>query len=338
MNKIIFEKIYTRDNCFIIQEIWDNAYLNDFFENQNPFFPPQINYLNDGVVEIWENKKAIQWFMDQLLKKNIQDNKFLNSVIKKHGVILQKLSQIKNQRHLSTIAELKNLINLIKLGTYTFVAFYHSALDDRTPKKIRAEAIKTRKEDTFYDNMDSLIKNTIEYLYPHTKGLSISILSNELQSPPNEKILKQRFKNCIMIINKKPKITKIENFANVNPKYKFIFPKIIDSNFLKGQAASPGQATGNVRIIKRKNQISTLLPGEILVSPMTTPDFIPAMKKAAAIITDEGGITCHAAIVSRELKKPCIIGTKFATQILKDGNYVEVNATNGIIKIKRADE
>ena len=79
--------------------------------------------------------------------------------------------------------------------------------------------------------------------------------------------------------------------------------------------------------------MSTLLPGEILVSPMTTPDFIPAMRKAGAIITDEGGITCHAAIVSRELKKPCIIGTRIATKILKNGDYVKVNATNGIIRI-----
>jgi pyruvate,water dikinase len=68
---------------------------------------------------------------------------------------------------------------------------------------------------------------------------------------------------------------------------------------------------------------------------MTTPIFLPAMKKASAIITDEGGITCHAAIVSRELKKPCIIGTKIATQILKNGDLVEVDAERGIIKKKK---
>jgi pyruvate,water dikinase len=66
---------------------------------------------------------------------------------------------------------------------------------------------------------------------------------------------------------------------------------------------------------------------------MTQPEFLPAMKKAVAIITDEGGLTCHAAIVARELKRPCIIGTKNATKILRDGDYVEVDANNGIIKI-----
>jgi len=72
--------------------------------------------------------------------------------------------------------------------------------------------------------------------------------------------------------------------------------------------------------------------GDILVTSMTRPEFLPIMKKAAAIITDEGGITCHAAIVSRELNIPCVIGTKNASRSLKDGNRVEVDADHGIVK------
>jgi pyruvate,water dikinase len=73
--------------------------------------------------------------------------------------------------------------------------------------------------------------------------------------------------------------------------------------------------------------------GEILVSAMTMQNYMPAMKKASAFVTDEGGITCHASIVSREMKKPCVIGTKIATQTLKNGDYIEVDADNGIVKI-----
>jgi pyruvate,water dikinase len=70
---------------------------------------------------------------------------------------------------------------------------------------------------------------------------------------------------------------------------------------------------------------------------MTTPEFVPLIKLAKAIITNVGGITCHAAIVSREMNKPCIIGTKIATKVLKDGDLVEVDANRGVIKIlKRA--
>ena len=69
------------------------------------------------------------------------------------------------------------------------------------------------------------------------------------------------------------------------------------------------------------------------MTEMTAPSFVPMMKRAAAIVTDEGGITCHAAIVAREIKKPCIVGTKNATKVLKDGDMVEVNAERGIVTI-----
>ena len=71
----------------------------------------------------------------------------------------------------------------------------------------------------------------------------------------------------------------------------------------------------------------------VLVASMTTPDFLPAMKKAVAFVTDEGGVTCHAAIVSREMKKPCVIGTKIATQVLNEGDIVEVDANEGVVRI-----
>ncbi len=65
---------------------------------------------------------------------------------------------------------------------------------------------------------------------------------------------------------------------------------------------------------------------------MTVPDFVPAMRKAAAIVTDEGGITCHAAIIARELGKPCVIGTKFATKVFRDGDLVEVDSEVGVVR------
>ncbi len=100
-----------------------------------------------------------------------------------------------------------------------------------------------------------------------------------------------------------------------------------------GQPASPGQVTGRVRICRSAAEAAKLGPGEILVAVMTTPDYVPAMKQAAAIVTDEGGLLSHAAIVSRELGKPCIVGTKIATRLLKYGDMVEVDAGSGIVKL-----
>ena len=100
---------------------------------------------------------------------------------------------------------------------------------------------------------------------------------------------------------------------------------------LKGEPASPGTATGKVKILKSAQEINKLAEGEILVTDMTTPDFVPAMKKAAAIVTNQGGQTSHAAIVSRELGIPCIVGTETATTDLKSGQIVTVNGKEGTV-------
>ncbi|MBI5073462.1 hypothetical protein HZA99_06620 [Candidatus Woesearchaeota archaeon] len=102
---------------------------------------------------------------------------------------------------------------------------------------------------------------------------------------------------------------------------------------LKGHCASQGKVTGRVKVCRGMAEVAKFKEGEILVACMTQPEFVPAMKKAIAIVTDEGGLTCHAAIISRELKKPCIISTKKATRVLKDGMLVEVNATEWYVKI-----
>lgn len=107
---------------------------------------------------------------------------------------------------------------------------------------------------------------------------------------------------------------------------------------IKGSIAFKGVVKGVAKVIFSPKEQNNLKRGEILVTSMTTPDLLPAMEHAAAFVTDEGGITCHAAIVAREMKKPCIIGTKIATKVLKNGDFIEVDAINGIVKIIRRDD
>lgn len=100
---------------------------------------------------------------------------------------------------------------------------------------------------------------------------------------------------------------------------------------VRGLAASPGMVSGIVKKIKDISEIARVEIGDILVTEMTNPDMIPALKKAAAVVTDEGGRTCHAAIVSRELGIPCIVGSGTATQVLHDGMEITVDATRGVV-------
>jgi phosphohistidine swiveling domain-containing protein len=112
---------------------------------------------------------------------------------------------------------------------------------------------------------------------------------------------------------------------------------ITNVKMLVGDCASPGRVRGAVKIINEVKDMAKMNKGDILISTATTPDLVPAIKKAAAIVTDVGGITCHAAIISRELGIPCVVGTKIATKVLHDGDIIDVNASHGKVDIiKRA--
>lgn len=116
-----------------------------------------------------------------------------------------------------------------------------------------------------------------------------------------------------------------------------ITPEVPETTTLRGRAAYPGNVTGKVRIINawtpdQMKVVMDMKKGEILVTGMTRPHLIQAMHKAAAIVTDEGGVASHAAILCREMKKPCVIGTKIATKIFKNGDTIEVDAEKGIVK------
>lgn len=109
----------------------------------------------------------------------------------------------------------------------------------------------------------------------------------------------------------------------------------------KGLGASPGMASGAVKIINSTDELDKIEEGDVLVTVMTTPDMVPAMKRADGIITDEGGVTCHAAIVSRELGIPCVVGTGDATKILEENEIVTLDGNKGTVykgKLKEADK
>lgn len=117
------------------------------------------------------------------------------------------------------------------------------------------------------------------------------------------------------------------------------FAAVSNTTEFKGLPASRGTITGKARVIEDASRIGELEAGEILVTYMTTIEFIPAFRKAAAVVTDEGGMSCHAAIISREFKLPCVVGTKVATRALSTGDLIEVDATAGVIRIlERAGE
>ncbi len=138
-------------------------------------------------------------------------------------------------------------------------------------------------------------------------------------------------KGNLYIVQSRP-ITTLKEGDFISSKEAVQSKEVKDATILlKGLAASPGVGRGKVKLIKSSAEIKTMSKGQILVTDMTTPDFVPAMKKAAAIITNTGGMTSHAAIVSRELGVPCIVGTQKATSLLSDEQEITVDGTHGLV-------
>jgi pyruvate,water dikinase len=127
----------------------------------------------------------------------------------------------------------------------------------------------------------------------------------------------------IFILQSRP-ITTIKKKKNINEK-------VATTAILEGLGASPGIAYGEAKLVSDASELGKVKDGDILVAVMTTPDMVPAMKRAGAIVTDEGGLTCHAAIVSRELGCPAVVGTRKATTILTDGMKITIDGEKGLV-------
>jgi phosphoenolpyruvate synthase/pyruvate phosphate dikinase len=153
--------------------------------------------------------------------------------------------------------------------------------------------------------------------------------------------IKAREKLAIFVLNEKGVTEYLGRKAEALKEKYFSVPSVEPGSIkeFNGTKVSVGKVTGRARILFTPKNVISMREGEVLVAPMTSPDYIIAMRKAAAIVTDVGGLMSHAAIVSRELGVPCIVGTKIATKVLKDGDLVEVNANDGIVKIiKKSDK
>lgn len=149
---------------------------------------------------------------------------------------------------------------------------------------------------------------------------------------PSRKELQNRQRGCVVLATREGYWIATGRAMQTVKETMFAGRPLDTVQDVRGLSANTGRAVGTVKVVLSATEIAKVKKGDILVAVMTRPDYVAAMRKAGAIVTNEGGITSHAAIVSRELGIPCIIGTKIATEIFKDGDLVEVNANHGWIR------
>jgi phosphohistidine swiveling domain-containing protein len=260
------------------------------------------------------------------------------------GYFRQELSRVKNRRPKQLILKYHNEINDLKLKQRQItknlkIHRHHQKLFNIARESIYVKVLSKDAQFYSYYATENLFKELAR-----RGGLTLEqvrfLTFNEYQKVISGKNLatlaNDRMKYSIHFADRGKTVIYAGSEANqVRKKINFIRDdNVLDKSLTEfgGSPAYPGKVSGKVKIINSTQEMMKMHRGDILVSHMTNPDIVPAMKLAAAIVTDLGGITCHAAIISRELKIPCVIGTKIATQVLKDGDKIEVDALKGIIK------
>ncbi len=336
----IYKKVFTRDFSLPMLDVWykGEAYDPKPWSNQKQTYLPYIVFVREeGTVKSYYDPRGIDWLKNHIREFVQKDKKFLSLL---ENQVKEKLKPIQSIYDGEETLSKKGLLRFIKdfETAYPWVETMWwlcemskedlGGLDISNFKKIR-EATNKLSAGT-----DVVVRKSLAKLFPKIKDYVHVLTINEIISEkiPDIEILKKRDSGFIYTENKLYVDAKKKE---IEDKYHIKF-EIEDVEYIqefKGIPASQGIVRGKVRRVMGHKHISLIKKGEILVSPMTMPDFMPAMKKAAAFVTDEGSLTCHAAIIAREMKKPCIVGTKIATQLLKDGMEVEVNADKGIIRI-----
>ena len=272
------------------------------------------------VKHMWIGKEGVNSF-DYYLKELV---KFIG-----RGSNAKKMLQEKQNEHKKILERRQKLIKKLGIKGKRLILF-NSWGDFMVTKIYRryAQIYAIYKMQPILKEIAKRLKITkMQIRFMLCSEIGRALLKNKI----NRRELKQRTKFCVYYVEKN------HESIYVGANAKRLATQIKQENLsdiaeIKGQTGCVGKAIGTVKIILRPKDMVKMKRGDVLVSIATDPDIVPAMKKASAIVTEQGGVTSHAAIVSRELGIPCVIGTKIATKALKDGDRVEVDANKGIVK------
>lgn len=331
----LYRKVISREKTIIETEIYyqgEYEGIKSLTKNLYYFKPLFIYdkekeitnvYYNDTALE--EDPKTIYYYMQKDIKKTkelynkaLSSCKYLNMIVDNEESDFNYKEFIKNMLIIYPFTSLGNL------------AGYFENISSEL-KELLID---------FRNNYDYILYKANEYLHNKAK----KILPKEYQEHIKFLFIEEVFQNkmpSLDLIQKRKNgyiffdnnLELVDNIPLWLERKNIVIKSQQDGKIIKGSVAYSGKKTGKVCQIYTKEDFKKFEKGDILVTTMTTPKFTPILKLAGAIVTDEGGITCHAAIIARELKIPCIIGCKNATEILKNDMIVEVNANEGIINI-----
>lgn len=349
--KKAWHKVWTTEYCMVSVCLFADEYIKSCKKILGRGFEEVIFSSSEGLATVYRIESEIKSFSRFLANKLLKNDKFREKVYERNLELNNALLRIMSLSPEEFLTA-DNIDLFIKIH-HEFLPFFLTVLwapneltsvnaDNNLKDKVFAECLKIRKHtEHTYPDLEKYFKKVF-YFIADKEGIDSVFLSALLPQElsgyakagklPKAADLQVRYKLYIAIANKEKKKIFVGKRADE------ILNKIENSDTkgiseFKGIVANPGKWQGRVTLLFTDRDQKKFKKGEVLVTVMTRPDWLPAMKLAGAYITDAGGILCHAAIVSRELNKPCIIGAKIATKILKDGDMVEVDADKGVVRI-----
>lgn len=328
-----FNKVMTRPMNLIDCACWDvgeRLELPQRFHDLLFFDPLFIHTPKKGVSVYYNFTDPKQDPTPLLNYLNTHFSEFLN--MKDHfDRICQKVRLMIKEQSLDHV----DLFNSIKeIWPIMAVANIFGSGDFSSSKDLHKLSIKIREEsdNVFHagvEYLSTIIAKKIPLNYSVNTILLSEFIDNNL---PTKKELEKR--EGMWLYYKGNCYTDIPEFL-LSEQIKLWVPEAftVDKLLIKGRTACQGKIQGIAKIVFELPELSKIEKNDILISPMTIPEMVPVFGKIAGIVTDEGGMTCHAAIVSREHKIPCVVGTTIATKMIQDGDLIEVDATAGEVRI-----
>ncbi|MFH1850341.1 MAG: PEP-utilizing enzyme [archaeon] len=326
------------------------SYWGDLY-TKKPFLD-EIGQCKDHSIILWSSSEKSQAFWRASEKQRF--GKAVNVLARNPAFMPAMCSKVRDatDRFLAleqslfgkdiTLQQYLKLMNTFLLDYYRYHIINKNAIDyfdDALAKKHFAEIEATRVYITpVLDRLDKFMIRLAEIHSAKTgypPNLILSAIRDEfhdyLQGKPlpSKDILKKRHHHTVFL--SKNQKTVVLTGSDIYDEAKALGIRMYRD--LKGLTGFPGKVTGRVRIVHDSRTCIDFRKGDILVTGMSRPDYLPMMLRAAGFITDSGGVLCHAAVTAREMKKPCIVGTGLATEVLKDGDLVELDADNGIIRM-----
>lgn len=331
----------------------------DLLRAENPATADEINHAISSPVKLYEYQNMRLDMCDTIIKGKTGSEKAIAKLVKNYhwwgeysGVEplfdeayfkteLAKMSvQTATDEKARIYAELKHAKKSLKTALKQIkdktALHYARAINEYT--YLRTDRVDLLKK--IQVPMRNIYDKTAQYLAretgkPWTRIEVVKLLMVEIvdylsgKSTPNfDEVIKRgeavyyRTSDDLRVLTDKAAVQKVKDELNTGLDKK-----------IKGMIAFKGTAKGVVKMVFSKNDLPKVLPGDILVARTTMPDYTPAMEIASAFVTEEGGVTSHAAIIARELRKPCIVGTGNCTKVLKDGDMVEVDAVKGTVTV-----